>query len=169
MIRLNLFFALLSLVLALAGPRGYGLWGWWGLVAYLVGAVGSVGPWALGLIARIGVLERYDRLEPQFSKAAEALSVASVFIPFLRAVNAMLAGVAFGAWLLNKRWLAQAAVLVATGLIALGGPLVQLAVGHRPIASANWAIAAAPLAVMALWLLGRRFLRRQPAVRRPVR
>jgi hypothetical protein len=169
MIRLNLLFALLSLVLALAGPHGYGLWGWWGLAAYLVGAAGSVGPWALGLIARIGILERYDDLEPQFTRAAEALSVASVFIPFLRAVNALLAGVAFGAWLLSKRWLAQGVVLVATGLIALGGPLVWLAVKHRPIASTNWWIAAAPLAIMALWFLGRGFLGRRSTTRRPAR
>ncbi|MGL6236739.1 MAG: tat pathway signal sequence [Segniliparus sp.] len=148
MIRLNLFFAALSFVLALFGPDGYELWGWWGFPAYLVGAVLSVGPLALGLIARIRVLERYDKLEPQFTRAAEALSVASVFIPFLRAVNAVLAGIALGAWLLSKRRLAQGAVFAVSALIALGGPLAWLAAEHRPLASTNWLIAAAPLVVM---------------------
>ena len=155
MIRLNLFFAALSFVLALIGPDGYGLWGWWGFAAYLVGSVLSVGPLTLRLIARIlalehnGRLERYDKLEPQFTRAAEALSVASVFIPFLRAVNAALAGIAFGAWLLSRRRLLQGAVFAVSALLALGAPLVWLAAEHRPIASTNWLIAAVPLVVMA--------------------
>lgn len=168
MIRLNLFFAALSFVLALIGPDGYELWGWWGFAAYLVGAALSVGPLALGLIARIRVLERYDKLEPQFTRAAEALSVASAFIPFLRAVNAALAGIAFGAWLLSRRRLLQSAVFAVSALIALGAPLVWLAVEHRPLASTNWAIAAVPLVVMATAYFARNggFAPR-PRVKRP--
>ncbi|EFV13179.1 hypothetical protein [Segniliparus rugosus] len=155
MIRLNFLFALLSFALALAGPDGYALWGWWGLAAYLVGAALSVVPFVLGLIARIRVVERYDKLEPQFARAAEALSIASVFIPFLRAVNAVLAGFAIGAWLISRRRLLQGAVFVVQALLALGGPLVWLAAEHRPLASTNWLVAAIPLAVMTIGFFAR--------------
>ena len=157
MIRLNLLFALLSFALAVVGPDGYTLWGWWGLAAYLVGAVLSVGPFLLGLIARIRIVERYDKLEPQFARAAEALSIASVFIPFLRAVNAVLAGFALGAWLIGRRRLVQGGVFAVQALLAFGGPLVWLAVGHRPLASTNWLVAAAPLVAMTLWFSTRSY------------
>lgn len=168
MIRLHLLFALLSFVLVFAGPDGYAPWGWWGSAAYLVGAVLSSGVWALGLIARIRFLERYDRLEPQFARAAEALSVASVFIPFLRAANAVLAGLAFGSWLLSRRRSAQGLVFLVEALIAFGGPLCWLLLGGRPTASSNWLVAAVPLVAMALVFFTRNGgFRPRPSMRRP--